>query len=115
MPSSAANAEPTLPAMIMQVMTGVSSLDRARARTPPTDLVNPSLANSLINWMVNTIPTNADVKRHTPNDLGPTRLSCSNVFFQWILPCNMRTMASPPKTSAAILLHMYLGGFQDMM
>ena len=35
--------------MMMQVTTGVSSLDRARASTPPTDLVRPSLANSRTN------------------------------------------------------------------
>lgn len=39
-----------LPAMMMQVTTGVSSLDRARASTPPTDLVRPSLANSRTNY-----------------------------------------------------------------
>jgi hypothetical protein len=48
-PSSAANALPTLPAMMMAVTTGESSLARARDNTPPTDLVSPSLANSRTN------------------------------------------------------------------
>ena len=48
-PSSAAKALPTLPAKMMAVTTGVNSLDRARARTPPTLRVRPSLANSRTN------------------------------------------------------------------
>lgn len=48
-PSSAAKALPTLPAMIMAVTTGDNSLANANASTPPTDLVNPSLANSRTN------------------------------------------------------------------
>jgi hypothetical protein len=48
-PSSAANALPTLPAMMMAVTTGESSLARARDSTPPTDLVSPNLANSRTN------------------------------------------------------------------
>ena len=40
-----------LPARMMEVMTGVSSRARARPRTPPTDLVSPSLANSRTNCM----------------------------------------------------------------
>jgi hypothetical protein len=46
-PSSAAKAEPTRPATMIEVTTGLSSRARARARTPPTDRVRPSLANSL--------------------------------------------------------------------
>jgi hypothetical protein len=52
-PSSAANALPTLPAMMMAVTTGESSLARARDNTPPTDLVSPSLANSRTNCKPN--------------------------------------------------------------
>jgi hypothetical protein len=48
-PSSAANALPTLPAIIMAVTTGDNSLANAKANTPPTDLVNPNLANSRTN------------------------------------------------------------------
>ena len=42
------------PAMMTAVMTGTSSLDRARERTPPTAFVSPSLANSLVNCRVQT-------------------------------------------------------------
>ena len=48
-PNSAAKALPTRPANIIQVTTGVSSRANANASTPPTDLVSPSLANSLTN------------------------------------------------------------------
>lgn len=46
-PSSAAKADPTRPAMTMEVTTGVSSRASASASTPPTERVSPSLANSL--------------------------------------------------------------------
>ena len=39
-----------------------------------------------MNWMVNTMPTNAAVSRHTPSERGPTRLSCSSVLRQCTLP-----------------------------
>ena len=61
--------------MMMHVTTGVSSRPNASASTPPTDFVSPNLANSRMNWIVKTMPTNADVSRHTPNDFGPTTFS----------------------------------------
>ena len=48
--------------------------------------MSPSLANSRTNWMVKTMPTNAEVSSATPRELGPTSFSCSAVFFQCTLP-----------------------------
>jgi len=66
--------------MITAVITGMSSLESARERTPPTALVRPSLANSRVNWIVKTMPTKHDVRRQTLRDLGPTLLSCSSTL-----------------------------------
>ncbi|MCI61341.1 hypothetical protein A2U01_0082598, partial [Trifolium medium] len=41
------------PATTIAVTTGLSSLEKAKAKTPPTDLFNPNLVNSLTNCIVN--------------------------------------------------------------
>ncbi len=53
----------------MHVTTGVSSLDKARASTPPTDRVRPSLANSLTNCMRQSmlmLHSHPHIAIHTP-------------------------------------------------
>ena len=52
------------PARMMEVMTGVSSRVRASPRTPPTERVRPSLANSLTNCsMAGLVRVRRSVKR----------------------------------------------------
>lgn len=60
-PSSAANALPIRPAIIIDVITGLNSLAKARAKTPPVDLFNPNLVNSLTNWIPKASPTKETV------------------------------------------------------
>lgn len=81
-PNSAAKADPTRPAKMMAVTTGVSSRASAKASTPPTERVRPNFANSRTNWIVKTIPTKPAVRSATPKDLGPTRRSWSRVLRQ---------------------------------
>ncbi|GER56666.1 leucine--tRNA ligase [Striga asiatica] len=111
-PSSAANALPILPATTIDVTTGLSSREKARAKTPPTDRLRPSRVNSRTNWIVKAMPTNAEVKRQTPTDLGPTHASCWRVFFQWILPLRDRVMTWPARMRMERARQRYLGGAQ---
>ena len=94
----------------MDVMTGLSSLEKARAKTPPMDLLRPSLVNSLTNWMVKAMPTNVEVRRQTPRDLGPVLSSCWRVFLQWILPLSIRRRTCPAMMGTDKPLHMDLEG-----
>jgi hypothetical protein len=71
-PNSTAKALPMRPATTIAVTTGLSSLEKAKAKTPPTELFNPNLVNSLTNCIVNAMPTKAEVKRHTATNFGPT-------------------------------------------
>ena len=47
-PISAAKAEPTCPAIILAVKIGANSLQKAKAKAPPTASTAPNRANSLV-------------------------------------------------------------------
>lgn len=55
---------------MMEVITGVSSLDSARPKTPPTDRVRPSFANSRTNCR----SARKDEQRVTASSPTPTTL-----------------------------------------
>jgi hypothetical protein len=56
-------------------------------------------------WIVKTMPTKPAVSKDTPSDLGPTSLSCSNVFFQCTLPVRSRHSTHQRPSHAAALRH----------
>lgn len=109
-PNSAANALPIRPATTIDVITGLNSLEKARANTPPTDLFKPNLVNSLTNWMVKAIPTKAEVKTQTETDFGPTPCSFWRVFLQWIFPLRVLIINCPARVRIDNPLHRYEGG-----
>mmetsp|Transcript_50 Transcript_50/g.145 ORF Transcript_50/g.145 Transcript_50/m.145 type:complete len:221 (+) Transcript_50:451-1113(+) len=109
-PSSAAMALPTRPAMMIAEMTGVSSRLKLSASTAPICFWSPILVNSFTNWMVNTIPTKAAVSIVTPMVCGPTRAICSFTFFSCTLPFTTLQAVCPPMKKVAMARTRNRGG-----
>lgn len=109
-PNSAAKELPILPAITMDVTTGLNSRENARASTPPIERWRPSFINSLTNWIVKAMPTKVEVKRQTPTDFGPTLSSCWSVFLQWILPFRILVKTCPAMMKTDSPRQRYSGG-----
>ena len=106
-------ALPTLPANTIAQITGVSSRVNANPNKPPITRVNPTLLNSLQNWMVKTMPTNDEVNIATPMVSGPMRAICCNVCCMFSFLCHTTRFTTNPSSNIVYnVRHKNLGGSQ---